>query len=251
MVSCYATPLGGCSPVQTREHYLSRSVLELIHKAPIIDGMPGIDNPKRIGVASLASKILCDAHNHSLSHLDSAAVSFFGALQRFDHELGARSKNDERVYVRGEFLERWLLKIAFGLTATNRLAGRGAAIRDEDHMLEVLFGRRDFPKNWGLYVDAQLGDRYAAPANLAITTHLNPEGELTYLRAWCRFVPLSLALGQPDHLAPAMRRPAEIRLTRSDSRGTKVLGLKWADAKQHEAVEFTRSGEMTGWAPLP
>jgi hypothetical protein len=41
-LDCYAGPLGDCSEIQTSEHYLSKGVLKMIGKAPIIEGAPGI-----------------------------------------------------------------------------------------------------------------------------------------------------------------------------------------------------------------
>jgi hypothetical protein len=250
--SCYARELGGCSDQPSREHYLSRSVLKLIGDTPIVEGLPGVPSGQRIGIGSLASKIMCDKHNSALSALDAAAARLFGAVQRFDADLRDTTNpatDSERLS--GTKIERWLLKVGFGLAAANERTGRAQPIRDRGRMLRVLFGSGSWPRSWGMYVAAGLGDGMAAPADVGVETGVHPEThELMCVKVWIRFLPLLLALGQPN-LSRDNFRPASIILDRPPEPATKTLHLSWGDGRNHGLFRFSRTGEIDGWAKLP
>jgi hypothetical protein len=71
---CWAAPLDDCEGALTKEHTVSKGVLadELIEFTSPKTG----NQPKRVGINSLSSKILCERHNPGLSPLD---VRDFGA----------------------------------------------------------------------------------------------------------------------------------------------------------------------------
>lgn len=250
--TCYAQRLGRCSPGLSGEHYLSAGILRLIGRAPIVEGMPGVPGGKRYPVKSLATRILCQRHNHLLSPLDASAIRFFEAVRRFDSELGDATVPvvADSVVVDGDHLERWLLKVAFGLAAARRRSKQQGSVREEHRMLRVLFGDQLWPKSWGMYMAAPPGTQLAASGDLEVVTGVMPRTqEIRSLTAACLFLPLTMTLGQPDRLDPATHRPRALRMDRTGDPGVKSVQLTWTDHQKHAPCTFTRTGSMDGWAP--
>jgi len=82
-MDCYAAPLGDCAGGGSGEHYISRSVLELVGTAVRGSGFPWQAQGTRqdIGIASLSANILCRRHNQQLWHLDETGKMFVRALK--------------------------------------------------------------------------------------------------------------------------------------------------------------------------
>jgi hypothetical protein len=80
---CYARVLNDCSSKLSREHYVSRTVLDLLGDEHRITNaswlLPG-QQSKPLATSALGSRVLCEKHNHALSRLDSQALTFFDAL---------------------------------------------------------------------------------------------------------------------------------------------------------------------------
>lgn len=128
---CYASALGDCrGKRRTREHYFSKGILELL--APREIGgfhclKPGQCQPS---IASLTAKILCEKHHQELSSLDEVAAQVY---RFFDEHVPAVVSGERRqlatVEVKGELLERWMLKTLVGLMASGNVLNEGARIR--------------------------------------------------------------------------------------------------------------------------
>jgi hypothetical protein len=87
--SCFARDIRDCSRAISREHYISRSVLDLFGGGGIaVSGMPWIPDgeQRRVSAASLTGRMLCERHNQALSSLDAVAARF---LQFFTAEWPA------------------------------------------------------------------------------------------------------------------------------------------------------------------
>jgi hypothetical protein len=77
---CYATVLDDCGGGMSREHYISRSLLEIFTgHTPIVTGFPWqrAGEQLRTTAANLATNVLCETHNNALSPLDERAGEFF------------------------------------------------------------------------------------------------------------------------------------------------------------------------------
>lgn len=242
-VRCYADALGDCDGRQSSEHIISASILRQLNEVPLVDGWPGIAAAGPIGIGSLKSKILCEKHNRFLAPFDSSAADFFATLSRFDRSLGEKAAVvDEVVPLSGHDLERWLLKVAFGLAALNSRRDQAAQrVRAHADMLGVLFGREAWPKSWGFYVSALMGVPHRSDATLTIETGVHPSlPEIYSLTAKFRFLEVVLALGLPN--APSMvRRPAGIELVRPGSPAVLAIDLEWADSEHHDYITFGRA----------
>ena len=152
---CYAAPLYDCDGCPTtREHYISENLLERFGESFTIQGVPWSLNPKLVGSGSLTAKILCERHNNSPSALDTMIGLFYDVLR----EALRGSQVGDHDYD-GEDLERWAMKLMFGIAASGNVSypgvGRVVARRIPVEHLRVLFGEAELPEGCGLkYVGA-------------------------------------------------------------------------------------------------
>ncbi len=153
-MGCYASCLGDCQGGDSREHYVSRSVLELIGNKVQVSGFPWQqpDEPMEIGIGALTSKVLCRRHNSEISPLDAAGQVFLRVLKTsFDEALQGNHFAPEVFTIDGSRLERWLLKTLCGILAIS------GAVEVPDKWITILFGREPFPEGSGLHLFGEPG----------------------------------------------------------------------------------------------
>lgn len=249
---CYAKALNDCSEKLSREHYISRAVLNEIGPASLLSGLPLLSGEeKRLPNSALTSKILCGRHNSQLSALDNEAAATFRALRRFemDNKDSVATPTDDFEFVDGPRLEAWMLKSLFGLLAAGQITSGEVPVVDvregaRHPLLEVLFQGNSWPDEWGLYVFSS-GGTFAASADLALRS-FTFEG-----RAWAlevEFGPFlfQLSLGRPD--SPLARhRPGAVVVLKDQVDVQKILGIGWPDGLGGSPVVTTRVGQMEGW----
>jgi hypothetical protein len=166
--SCFARDLRDCSRTISREHYISQNILGLFGgRGLTVSGMPWTPGggQKRVSLASLTGKMLCERHNHALSSLDAVAAEFF----RF---FTAEWSGDaiEVFLTRGYDLERWLLKMLCGLVVSGNATLDGKPLptwTPPPEWLEILFGSADVEAPAGLHYI--VGNYRAASASLHVT----------------------------------------------------------------------------------
>jgi hypothetical protein len=183
---CYAASLSDCAGDLTNEHYFSETVLrEMAGKSVFIRGFPWQTEPMRVGVASLAAKILCARHNSALSGLDSQAARFFRAVQAIERALDAGVEHGRVILFAGVDIERWMLKALIGMASAGaaRAAGAPIAWTPPRDWLRVLFAWSGFPASWGLYVSGRLGDRFDLDSRTVSISPLLVRGALAGLEA--------------------------------------------------------------------
>jgi hypothetical protein len=149
---CYARALEDCDQQITREHYISRKLLERFEDFEA-DGFAWLPEKKSLTATALQSKVLCKRHNEALSPLDDNITNLDDMMRRLqDRKVVGNLALD------GEDLERWALKVMFGLFASgsSELVGtdgervpRSTAIPRKH--LRVLFGDARMPKRAGFY----------------------------------------------------------------------------------------------------
>ena len=76
---CYLRDVCDCSEQISREHYISRSVLDQLGEIIRVSGAPWLrpDETLSTTIENLTAKILCKRHNEALSPLDAEAGHFF------------------------------------------------------------------------------------------------------------------------------------------------------------------------------
>lgn len=141
---CFAESLGDCDGRITREHYISKSVLEILQPSGgtmQVVGAPWIPpgEAKTVSTASMTSKILCKEHNEGLGDLDAAAAGFFGAVM---DALRAGSTGDPPVSQINlkhniRLLSLWMLKLGCGGIASGIHGGESRVV--PEHLVRVLY----------------------------------------------------------------------------------------------------------------
>ena len=197
MSDCFLKRYGSCGGKISGEHYISKTVLEAISPNGItqIGGLPW-QTPQTlqsIGIGSLVSNILCETHNSALSKFDSAAGTFFRALDSADkrpQELAPLTA------VVGPLIERWFLKVVCGL-----VAGPGFNNRLVPEEWKSVLSGTEWPDGWGLYVPAPSGPQVLA-TEFSVETVVNPCTK-SILAAVFRVagVSFNVLFGHPDNPA--------------------------------------------------
>ena len=197
-VKCWAAPLGSCSQSQSREHLISRAILD---EGPVqVQGFPWCrDEPRTVGVRSFTSKILCTKHNNSLSHADFAGVTAFRAFashqvytsRRLEIKRSKRRGPIKTFRIDGQGLELWMMKTAINLCYACDLFPRDPLHRLPSEMVETVFGRRPLCRTCGLYLASSPTERLTPGPTWGfiplITPELNLVGGIFDIRGW-RFV---------------------------------------------------------------
>lgn len=169
---CYASDLCDCSTKITAEHYFSHVVAKRLNqnKRLVVGGMSYLkDGEERVvSPASAASNILCDRHNRALSELDTVGGNFFNALMLLDRAEMIPTK--KAMLFNGHDIERWFLKMLCGYLASNEtiMDGEIRRWRAPISWLDVLYGKKDFADDFGLYYNQQIGIVTKHRAGLAI-----------------------------------------------------------------------------------
>jgi hypothetical protein len=175
MAECWAETLGSCSTKQSREHYVSKSVIGSEYVD--VRGLPWCsDEFRRIPAAGFVRSMLCKHHNESLSPLDEAGGEAFHSFCRFvdvivfretqrARQRRPRQKRLQQYHIEGKMLERWLLKTTINIAYRRPLFSQ-AQWTPPSEWVEIVFGRRPFPPKAGLYLalhgwrKVHTGDRF-------------------------------------------------------------------------------------------
>lgn len=161
---CYAATLGDCDWKLSREHYVTEALLEALGDSATVSGFPWMESGdwQPLVPKAMASKILCERHNSVLSPLDAEAAKLFVALLAADeHVRVGKPFPGPFAYVSGEAFERWLLKTLIGIVVSGCLTKDGVHYDDRSVpplWVEVLFGRKPWPRLWRLVVHHRDGD---------------------------------------------------------------------------------------------
>lgn len=153
------------------EHVISSAVFSPGCGCPVViegvrrirDGLPTANAEK--------SNILCRRHNSMLSPLDACV----GKLSKFEADSSDPAFND-RLYLDGHLLERWLFKSLVNFAAAGWL-GR-EKLKPAPEVVAAIFGQAPFPSDVGLYsVDGiDPGHRASGGVSVMPLYRILPEG---------------------------------------------------------------------------
>jgi hypothetical protein len=166
--SCYLSSMYNCSTKITREHFVSRNILERVTKDKLTfenaTHFFGGKNRVDISIDGFAAKVLCDNHNSALSLLDAAAGATFQRIEELTEDIGrvGRGYNRNSFHVAsGIDMERWMIKVFCGLVAAGKIrsaSGRIAQPTSLPHeLLEALMGSTLLEPPLGLYIHNFVG----------------------------------------------------------------------------------------------
>jgi len=153
---CYAKALNDCSPELTIEHYVSKSILDLLGDVHVISNASWLASgaqSKPLPSSALGSKILCKRHNEMLSDVDARAKVFFEQILWAFSDTSVALPN-RNVAVDGDALELWVLKACCGIFASGELLvqGRSAEYSLPLEWLRILFQGVPWTRNTGLHI---------------------------------------------------------------------------------------------------
>lgn len=231
---CYLRALNSCSDKISGEHMISRTVLESLGKDKVrVSGVPWMKagEAKEIGINSLVSNCLCEAHNHALSPLDAAAGHFYRTLE--DCLLDDNMVAGTHLFS-GHDVERWLLKVTVGLAASKYLAS-------EREVLPGLFvgginvaDLLQHPDAWrtpmGMYVMQKLGDTIQPRGELAVAPLASETKEIGGLMTQIQGFTIVLLLKQAENVKGSSLEHAPYRIEKmnfNQPNGLRVLQLSW------------------------
>ena len=161
-IKCWASIIGNCDNFQSKEHIVSRGILEdnlsLDNLTMVYD--VGGEGTRKIGVSSLSSKMLCSRHNNQLSDLDAEAIKAFRGIREISEmAYGIKpvpTQKTSTLEIDGLLLERWFLK-----TTTNILYCPPHNLKNPPkELIEIAFGLRKNPPNVGLCMVAHGGGQF-------------------------------------------------------------------------------------------
>lgn len=213
MKRCYAESLGDCQGRMSREHFISESLLRELNGPFTVEGLDPSDRSKVVTASanSVASTVLCEAHNSRLSAVDAGAAPFFASCRRFDHELAQPTSNSiDAVSVDGSLVERWMAKVLLGLLARPGSTG----LPSPEHftqLLAVAFGSPAQPPH-GLYLDAAPGHALYSEPDFSLVALTRPNGECGGVFFAAASVRWLYPLGTPDLLPHETYRPSVVVL---------------------------------------
>ncbi len=112
---CYLGLMKGCSDKISGEHYISRSLLNVIEKHNKTIDVSGLfwlpkGHVKSIGKSSLTANIICTNHNSKLSPLDTEIEKFVSAIFSIDKDLIGDASVGRKFFIDGTYIERWVMK---------------------------------------------------------------------------------------------------------------------------------------------
>ncbi len=243
---CYAQKNNKCSNKISREHIISNNILEFFEKNKTVKiaGLPWMKQQtfNLLSRNSLASNILCTAHNSSLSGFDTEAGKLFKCISKFDADFNNPNPKNEHRQINGDYIERWMLKIICGLIASNQISTQGSKITVPlpDLFVDILFEKAKFPENWGLYFKVPEEGIIHKFGSVGITTFTGNR-ELKAAEFLINNFKFYLLLGNPDNPTSwGIHRIGKIILKEGSI--SKVVEFTWEDKENDGSfIELTRS----------
>lgn len=174
MKECWANEHSACKGKISREHYISQGIFE--QQFIYVSGFKWCKGEKKkISIANMTSKILCQHHNNQLSIVDKAGINAIRIFEQCIPEQYRSVKTEPECFViDGINFERWLLKIAInlaykgdkhiGVAMTHSIPGIPSP-----YLLQVVFGNMPFTHKMGLYTFQHETGRYFNAGEFSMT----------------------------------------------------------------------------------
>lgn len=167
---CYLSPLGNCGTKITREHFISRNILERMTQSKLkfenAGHFFGGKQSVEISIDAFSAKVLCDNHNSALSALDTSAGLALTTIDALgmDIERVATGEPFRSFYISsGIDLERWMIKVYCGLVAAGKIRGQSGDVVGLEslsrNLLDSLIGTASLPQPLGLYMHTFVGQQ--------------------------------------------------------------------------------------------
>ena len=251
---CYAQTTQNCSARISAEHYISNVILKKIQLNNLvkIGGLPGNKNKMQLlPRARMASRILCQRHNSSLSSLDTEGEGekLKNIIGYFDKRFNDKNLIEEISLCAEEDIERWLLKTACGMLSAGKFGVDGEAISQPlpEKWVRILWSLKNWPKYWGLCIPikkiAYHSDR------LSVVPLTNPKNnEVLAVKLEINGLPINLVLSTLDN--PEALGTYRLQTLVFHQKGiNKYLELSWQNPEHNDYVLFDRQTPYDGPPP--
>ena len=234
----------------SREHYTSKSVLELIYepngvKSTVVPvrnlAFQKRDIVQNLGISSLTGWILCKNHNESLSPFDVSGRDMIANMDNFNQLVMNPMLATEAMHLDGDRFELWMLKTLCGFlysgAADHHFEKSKKGEYPSTRWLEILFNGAKFPEGQGLYYIPKTKFD-TDPEILKLSPLKAPETDVVMgLRAWFfnfEFVLLveQLAPGVPSIFYEASYRPESLREFASNAQ----IQFDWLDGPRSDEI---------------
>lgn len=249
---CYAAALGNCSRKISKEHPISRSVLDILNQNHDlqVSGFPwqsggGYTN---IYPNDLASHILCEAHNSALSPLDALMMKFFNKFIEFNEEFARSYRKKGVCLFNGHDIERGFLKMLCGSLAAKYSIHSSKDWRPPREWLRILFDTERLPKNCGLYYINPVGSLINFKPGISLAS-LSNGVEVHGLLVSYHGHSFILATSSPPKnkagtlLCNSTYRPKEFHFYDENNGVEKLIMLGWHDKGENKSIEIAYKGK--------
>lgn len=243
---CYARVLNDCSSKLSLEHYVSRTVLDLLGNEHRITNaswlLPG-QQSKPLATSALGSRVLCKKHNHTLSQLDSQALTFFDALLWGFSDRPPQQRH-RRVTINADLLELWLLKACCGAFASGNLLQHRRSVPRQipDSWVKLLFSGAGWQPACGMHIrQATLQPFRGYAIGSVYVEDVCFGGGLEFAGVELFVFPVAAAMNRileesSGELRPLIYRPGEIHI---ESRTRAIdINLEWRAWNPTEGVRY-------------
>ncbi len=131
----------------------------------MVVGFPWCKEPREVSLESLAAKILCVPHNNALSPLDEQAAKWYRAWRKIAELDAERTRLDPAgkklwnpldLTIKGDLLERWVLKTLVSITCMFNPGSR--PWEPTARLVSLVFGESGWCAGEGLYLAQKVGD---------------------------------------------------------------------------------------------
>jgi hypothetical protein len=228
-----------CDKKISKEHYMSKGVLQEIDYMIGTEGLPGIPpgENRHISTSNLTAHVLCKRHNSALSSLDDVGARFFQAIKNFS---SSDYEGSERVLAfNGRDVERWMLKTMYGMLASKLLQVRlGLRLQADidSKCVDLLYDKIPFVPGRGLFMRTEIGHTVATRNSIAVRPVTNNVKQtlngMTFNLVGFDFL-LTTSKANAENSA---FRPAYIVFTWKNR--FRVIHLYWTDPGPHPIVPF-------------
>lgn len=230
---CYARSLNDCSKQLSKEHYISKSILELNNESRFLEvsGFPWqkSENLTPVSIKDLASNVMCARHNSALSSLDSLALTVFDFLT-------INSANEDFKFLNGNEFERWFLKLLCGLFSSGNVLINNKKFKGwqpPSEWLHVLFKQKPIAEDSGLFWIT--GQWKANSKSMLLIPVMSSENQspIALVFGYAGFGFLFSMVQPPPRDKPSIyntetnHRPSIVQLRRSNSTSVRELHTNW------------------------
>lgn len=258
---CYAQGSQDCSDKISREHWISRDILEQLSAGGRvrIAGPKWLEGEERdLTPKALGANVLCQRHNTAASPLDNVAGAFFRTLaeyiQRHEDETDTAASDSTVALFSGPHLELYLLKVLLGGVAAGDLMNHDTgqpfmAVRadSQDLLSEVLFRGKPLPEGWGLWLgDAEPPEGRGPEGLVHLQALPGPGGDAQHLRIQFHMVSLWLSLGERSDHVRQRYRPGGVVLDHPDWQVQRLLGIAWPSGSHRQVIPYTKGAFYAG-----